>query len=73
MLEEVVALCRAMGAGGLTASGSTGGVSSFTAGDLTIRRESGGNPGAKSLTEQAEGLLSPWLKDSGFAFRGVEG
>ena len=58
---------------GLTGGGSTGGVSSFTAGDLTIRRESSGNPGAKSLTEQAQGLLSPWLRDSGFAFRGVEG
>lgn len=57
------------------ASGGTGGeVASFTAGDLTIRTQAaeGGRSG-KSLTEQAEALLAPWVRDSGFVFLGVEG
>lgn len=51
-------------------AGMTGGgeIASFTAGDLTVRRETG-----KSLSRQAEELLAPWLKDDGFIFRGVEG
>ena len=118
MIEEITALCRAMGAAGdqeelllplvqavsgqlaarlkdgtapedcgpafpLAAamtvmdqlSGMLGGgdeVTSFTAGDLTIRREPGSGTG-KSLSEQAERLLAPWLAGSGFMFRGVEG
>lgn len=117
MTEEILALCRAMGADreelllplvravsdrlagrlregaspedcgpafplacAMTAmdrlSGMTGGgeaVTSFTAGDLTIRKESGGAQGGKSLSRQAEELLAPWLGDDGFCFRGVEG
>lgn len=53
-------------------SGLTGEAASFTAGDLTIRKESGGRT-AKRLSEQAEGLLAPWLRDDGFVFQGVEG
>ena len=111
MTEQILALCRAMGAGreelllpltravqrelagrlrqgvapedcgpafplaaAMTAMerlcGMTGGgeIASFTAGDLTVRRETG-----KSLSAQAEGLLAPWLGDTGFVFRGVEG
>ena len=56
-------------------SGMTGGVtsfvSSFTAGDLTIRRESGSS--GRSLSAQAEELLAPWLGDTGFVFQGVAG
>ncbi|MCI8304008.1 MAG: hypothetical protein HFF52_05190 [Lawsonibacter sp.] len=52
---------------GLT-SAAEGGISSFTAGDLTIRRET-----EKSLSAQAEGLLAPWLGDREFHFQGVEG
>ena len=58
----------------VTGGGSGGEVISFTAGDLTIRRESGNSgQSGKSLSAQAEGLLAPWLKDGAFAFRGVEG
>lgn len=57
---------------GMTGSGSAGEVASFTAGDLTVRKESGGTAG-KSLSAQAEGLLAPWLGDTGFVFQGVEG
>ena len=52
---------------GLT-SAAEGGISSFTAGDLTIRRET-----EKSLSAQAEGLLAPWLGDREFHFQGVAG
>ena len=45
---------------------------SFTAGDLTIRKEGGSGTG-KSLSEQAERLLAPWLTSPGFAFQGVDG
>lgn len=55
---------------GITGGGSTGEVTSFTAGDLTIRQEAGSG---KSLSEQAEELLAPWLKAAGFCFQGVEG
>lgn len=57
-------------------SGMTGGgeVTSFTAGDLTVKRSaSASGRTAKSLSAQAEGLLAPWLEDAGFVFRGVEG
>ena len=53
-------------------TGGGGGVTSFTAGELTIRREQGGT-GRKGLSAQAEGLLAPWLGDTGFMFQGAEG
>lgn len=52
--------------------GGTDEVTSFTAGDLTIRKEPGSGTG-KSLSEQAERLLAPWLTSPGFVFQGVEG
>ena len=119
MTEQILALCRAMGAGreelllplaqavegllagrlkegvapedcgpafplaaamlamdrlsGMAGGGSAGEVTSFTAGDLTVRRESGGGASGRSLSAQAEGLLAPWLEDTGFVFQGVEG
>ena len=119
MSEEILALCRAMGAGqeelllplaraveqqlagrlkegvspedcgtafplaaamtvmdrlSAVTGGGSGEVTSFTAGELTIRKESGnGGQAGKSLSAQAEGLLAPWLGDTGFVFRGVEG
>ncbi len=57
---------------GLQEEGSAGEVTSFTAGDLTIQKRSGGQT-AKSLSEQAEEMLAPWLRDEGFLFRGVAG
>lgn len=48
-----------------------GGIASFTAGDLTIRKETGS--GQAGLSEQAEKLLLPWLGDAGFCFQGVKG
>ena len=46
------------------------GVSSFTAGDLTIHRT---GQGAAELTAQAERLMAPYLTDRGFSFQGVAG
>lgn len=58
-------------------SGMTGGgggeVTSFTAGELTIRREAGSGGQSRMLSVQAERLLAPWLGDNGFVFRGVDG
>lgn len=56
-------------------SGMTGGgaVASFTAGELTIRKETGSGGSDRSLSQEAEGLLAPWLRDNGFVFRGVDG
>lgn len=119
MSEEILALCRAMGAGqeelllplvraverqlagrlkegttpadcgtafplaaamlvmdrlsAATGGGGAGEITSFTAGDLTVRKETGSGGAGRTLSAQAEGLLSPWLKDAGFVFRGVEG
>lgn len=54
--------------------GDGGAVTSFTAGDLTIRTQAAQNvQSGKTLTEQAGTLLAPWLKDHGFVFLGVEG
>ena len=55
---------------GMTGGGGSGEVTSFTAGDLTIHRQAGSG---RSLSGQAEGLLAPWLGDTGFVFQGVEG
>lgn len=56
----------------MTGGGCAGEVTSFTAGDLTIRKGTGGGQG-RSLSAQAGELLAPWLGDNGFVFRGVEG
>lgn len=53
-----------------TCGGSS--VTSFTAGDVSIRT-GGQNGGASSLVAQAERLLTPWLGETGFAFQGVRG
>ena len=47
------------------------GVASFTAGEVTIRREGTGS--GTSRTDQALRLLAPWLGETGFAFQGVAG
>ena len=54
----------------LEGCGGMGDVTSFTAGELTVHREPGAGPGR---SQQALKLLSPWLGDTGFFFRGVRG
>ena len=55
------------------AAGDDRSVTSFTAGDLTIHRETGGGRSAGSRGQLAQELLSPWLGETGFCFRGVRG
>lgn len=55
---------------GLNYASGMGQVTSFSAGDVSIR--TAGNS-ASSRTEQAERLLAPWLESWGLAFKGVEG
>lgn len=44
------------------------GVKKFSAGDLTVEKESGGK-----LEEKAWALMKHYLRDDGFVFRGVPG
>lgn len=48
-------------------------VSSFTAGDLTVRRAGGRNAASRSLEAQAQALMEPYLQDGAFAFLEVAG
>ena len=47
------------------------GVTWLSAGDLTVRREGGGDD--ESLARRAMELMGPFLRDDGFVFRGVKG
>ena len=47
------------------------GVTYLSAGDMTVRREGSGDDG--SLSRRARELMSPFLRDDGFVFRGVKG
>lgn len=47
-----------------------GGVKSFSAGDVTIQRQTGSG---SQRQVQAMALMAPYLNESGFAFRGVRG
>jgi len=116
MTEEILSLCRAMGAGqdqealllpliqaararlegrlrpgtapedcggafplavamtamdGLDQCAGEGRVTSFTAGEVSIR--TGNARAGGSLAAQAERMLAPWLGETGFAFQGVRG
>lgn len=51
----------------LEAGGGDGGVTSFTAGEVTIRREPG------DTRRRARELLAPYLMEEGFGFMGVRG
>lgn len=46
------------------------GVTALSAGDISVRRETG--DGGR-LARKAMELMGPYLKDEGFVFRGVEG
>ena len=47
------------------------GVTALSAGDMTVRREGGGDSG--ELFRRAMDLMAPFLRDDGFVFRGVRG
>ena len=52
----------------LESCGGGGDVTSFTAGELTIHTETGAG---QVRRDKAMALLAPWLRDTGFIFRGV--
>lgn len=47
------------------------GVTALSAGDMTVRREGGGDSG--ELFQRAMDLMAPFLRDDGFVFQGVRG
>lgn len=47
------------------------GVTALSAGNISVRREGGGDSG--KLSRRAMELMAPYLRDEGFVFRGVEG
>ena len=48
------------------------GITSLSAGDISVRREGGGSEVGK-LSERAFELMRPFFRDDGFVFRGVSG
>ena len=48
------------------------GVTSLSAGDISVRMEAGSGEGGK-LSDRAFALMAPYLRDEGFVFRGVKG
>ncbi len=56
---------------GLNRCAGGGRVTSFTAGEVSIR--TGESGAGDTLSAQAERMLAPWLRETGFAFRGVRG
>lgn len=58
---------------GLTA-GREDGVERFAAGDVSVQTRAGGDAARREgLRRQARQVLAPFLRDSGFVFRGVPG
>ena len=48
------------------------GITSLTAGDISVHRETGSGEFGK-LSQRALALMRPYLRDDGFVFRGVSG
>lgn len=69
---ESFPLAAALMALGMSDNTDTDGISAFTAGDVTIRRD-GACPRGESLEGQALRLMRPFLQDGGFVFREVRG
>jgi len=57
---------------GLHVSRESDGVDAWTAGAVTVKHGQSGQ-GARSLREQAERLMGPYLRDEAFWFHGVKG
>lgn len=49
------------------------GITSLSAGDITVRREAGSGDGERKLARRAMELMAPYLRDEGFVFQGVRG
>lgn len=61
-----------MALAGLQSAGKNDEAESFTAGAVSIKTKDG-KLRAAALRLQAEQVMRPWLRDSGFIFRGVKG
>ena len=53
--------------------GQDGGVVSFTAGEISVKKQSGGNSEAEAMRKTAERLMAPYAGETQFAFKGVRG
>ena len=53
--------------------GRDGGVESFTAGEISIKKQSTGSGGAEAMRKTAERLMVPYAGEAQFAFKGVRG
>lgn len=51
--------------------GGAADITALSAGDLSVRRESGASAG--KLSGRAMELMAPYIRDTGFVFRGVRG
>ena len=72
LLEPLCAAAFTAAAGASSARDGGSGVTSFTAGDVSVRcREGGASSGAAELLAQAERLMAPYVVSDDFAFRGV--
>jgi len=56
----------------LRGGGGLDGITSLSAGDISVRRDGDGG-GSGKLAERALALLAPFLRDESFVFRGVRG
>lgn len=66
--------CAWLALAAMAANGMAAPPLKFTAGEVSIQEEnSDGAQRASALRLQAETVLGPYLQDSGFVFRGVEG
>lgn len=70
-------LCAAAmtAAAGLMSCRSSGDVEQFSAGDVSLRTESGGDSckAASAMRRHAAGMMGPYWADDDFAFAGVKG
>lgn len=58
---------------GLLTGRESEGVSAWTAGPVSVKREGAAGDTARALREQAQQLMAPYLQDESFWFRGVSG
>lgn len=69
--EALVCAAAFTAAANLTAG--SGGVASFSAGDLSVRLREGGGRGDARLRQAAEGLMEPYVRAADLWVKGAEG
>lgn len=71
--EEALLCAAAFTAAADYLEGQDGGIASFTAGEISVKKRSGGNSGAEAMRKTAERLMVPYAGEAQFAFKGVRG